>query len=874
MATESAPFAALLKRFRLAAGLSQEGLAEQAALSPSAVSALERGVNRKPYLETVRLLADALSLNSDQRTILLAAARPELTASLETADSVADDAAPGPDGPARGAGRDMTDDTEEAPARHNLPVALSHFLGRTEDQVRLFELLEGARLVTLTGPGGVGKTRLALKVAEALLPSCPDGVWLVELAALTDPASAPGAVAAALSIREEPGVPIPTTLAKRLRSKQLLLVLDNCEHLIDTCATIAAALLRVCPDVRILATSREGLDVSGERLYQVPPLSVPDLRRTQSPDPVGSYEGVRLFVARARDRRPDFALTTENERAVAEICVRLDGIPLAIELAAARVGSLEPAVIAARLDDRFALSAWGARTALPHQRTLRGALDWSWDLLNEPERILLRRLSVFAGGWTLDAAEAVCVGQGVADRDVADLLDGLVGKSLVQVERAPTAGDSRETRYRLLETVRQYGWELLIASVDLATVRRAHAVHYLALAAEAESKLVGAEQGRWLARLETEHDNLRAALTWAMVGDVSSVPSVPGGPAVEQASVIGRSEVGLRLVAALYRFWDLRGHLSEGWEWTRQALDRADTVAPEVRAQALLWAGILLWRLGNHDRARPLFEQGLQAQRHLGDRSGVAQSLNNLGIAALSRGRFDEARAYFEESLDLRRELGDKPGLAGLFDNLGLIALDQGRLRSGPAGLEQCLQLRRELQDQIGIISVLTNLGLVARFQGDYGQARSLYEQSLLLVRALGDQPAIGTLLNNLGILARLRGDHAQSWIFHEEGLRLLRQMGDRYLGAELLGNVGQLLVAQGHLRRAALLLSASDARRTVTDAPRRAQEQVEHDQAVVEADAALGAADFAAAWAAGQVMTVEEAIDLALSPLDEAAAP
>ncbi len=766
MATDSASFAALLKRFRLAAGLSQEGLAEQAAISPSAVSALERGVNRKPYLETVRLLADALTLNSDQRAVLLAAARPELTAPIESANPATDAAVSGPDGPARGAGRDMTADPERAPARHNLPVAVSRFLGRTEDQVRLFELLEGARLVTLTGPGGVGKTRLALKVAEALLPSCLDGVWLVELAALSDPASAPGAVAAALSIREEPGVPIPTTLAKRLRSKQLLLVLDNCEHLIDTCATIAVALLRACPDVRILATSREGLDVSGERLYQVSPLSVPDLQQIPSAEPIGRYEGVRLFVARAQDRQPDFVLTAENERAVAEICVRLDGIPLAIELAAARVGSLEPTIIAARLDDRFTLLARGTRTALPHQRTLRGALDWSWDLLNETERILLRSLSVFAGGWTLDAAEVVCAGRGVEDRHVVDLLDGLVGKSLVQVERAPTAANARETRYRLLETVRQYGWERQAASGDLPTVQRTHAVHYLTLAEEAEAKLVGAEQGRWLARLETEHDNLRAALTWAIVDDR---PGAEGNRAAEQTPVISRVEVGLRLVAALYRFWDLRGHMSEGWEWTRQALNHPDAVASEVRAQALGGAGILLWRMGNPDQARKQLEQGLQAQRQLGNRPGVAQALNHLGNVALTHARYDQAQAYFEESLDLRRELDDRPGLAALFNNLGVVAVGRGDYEEARKALEQSLQLRRELQDQIGITNTLINLGEVTRFQGDYSQARALYEQGLRIARALDYQWGIGSLLNNLGVLALLQGDYEQAWIFHEE---------------------------------------------------------------------------------------------------------
>ncbi|MGH2389011.1 MAG: ATP-binding protein, partial [Chloroflexota bacterium] len=582
-------FGKLLKRYRLAAALTQEALAERARLGVRSIQALEGGGSR-PQRDTVRRLVAALVLDEGDRTRFAAAGTPAPRGI--PAGSVV---APPP--------------RHALNPRHNLPRALSSLVGREAERREVPALLGEARLVTLTGSGGVGKTRLALAVAGELVDHYPDGVWLVELAAQAEPVLVPGAVAAALDVREEPGRLLTATLQDSLRDRRLLLVLDNCEHLVAACADLAAALLRACPGLRILATSREGLQVSGECLWRVPSLTVPDPGHPLPPELTGSYEAVRLFVARARERRSDFTLNSQNARAVAEICARLDGIPLAIELAAARVGSLAVEGVAARLDDRFRLLTGGPRTALPRQRTLRAALVWSYDLLSEQEQVLLDSLSVFVGGWTLQAAEAVCgVGGAEGERlggsadlpdvgtwEVLDLLDRLVNKSLVQAEER--AGG--EVRYALLETVRQYGQERLSAAGDAEATRRRHLAYFLALAEEAAPRLTDPEQGVWLGRLEADHDNLRAALGWARDSGVA--------------------EPALRLAAALWRFWATRGYLSEGRGWLEAVLADSEQRWPTARAMALNGSGILAHHQGEYGRAETLHEESLALRRALED---------------------------------------------------------------------------------------------------------------------------------------------------------------------------------------------------------------------------------------------------------------
>jgi predicted ATPase/DNA-binding SARP family transcriptional activator len=449
--------------------------------------------------------------------------------------------------------------------KHNLPAPKTSFVGREHEMVEIKRALAMTRLLTLTGAGGSGKTRLALEIARDLVGGYPDGVWLVELAALSEGELVPQAVAGALGVQEQRGRPLTDTLVETLRAKRILLVLDNCEHLIDATAHLADILFSSCSRLKVLATSREALGVEGEVLWRVPPLSVPEADR--SPAALGEltrYDAVRLFVERARLRSPDFEVTPQNAGAVTQICRTLEGIPLAMELAAARVGALSLEQILQRLKDSLKLLTGGSRTATARQRTLRGALDWSHELLPEDERVLFRRLSSFAGGWTLEGAEAVGASGGIEEEDVLDLLTNLVDKSLVVTE--VRAADV--VRYRMLEPVRQYALERLEESGEVMEIQRRHAEYFLALAEEAEPAVEGAQQATWLERLETEHDNLRAALSWSL-------------ERVEEA------ELGLRVGAALGEFWYLRGYFGEGRRWLEEALARSNQASTAARANAL-----------------------------------------------------------------------------------------------------------------------------------------------------------------------------------------------------------------------------------------------------------------------------------------------
>jgi predicted ATPase/class 3 adenylate cyclase len=497
--------------------------------------------------------------------------------------------------------------------RTNLPIELSSFVGREQAIAELSDLLASARLLTLTGPGGIGKTRLALHLAADALANYPHGVWLVRLDALADNDLVPAAIATVMGIREQPGRSLLETLTDAIGSSQLLLVLDNCEHLIQACAKLAEALLQACPQVQLLATSRESLNVAGEVVWHVPPLSLPEPHRPPAPEQLGEYQAVRLFIERAVAVRHGFAVTNQNAPAVAQVCQRLDGIPLAIELAAARVGVLSVEQLVERLDERFRLLTGGSRTASPCQQTLRAAIDWSYELLSEAERALFRRLAIFAGGWTMEAAEAVCVGNAIASEDVLDRLSSLVNKSLVNAEERHGA-----ERYRLLETIRDYARERLEASGEAEAVRRQHAEHFLALAEHVAPELRGARQAQWVKRLDAEHDNLRAALHWC----------------VEHGEV----EQGLRLGGALWRFWQMHGHLTEGRERLMEALRLPEDGMPSERrmaARAVALNGAAAWRgTGDYALARSMYEERLAISRELGDRLGVAESLNNLGIVA------------------------------------------------------------------------------------------------------------------------------------------------------------------------------------------------------------------------------------------------
>jgi predicted ATPase/DNA-binding SARP family transcriptional activator len=776
---------------------------------------------------------------------------------------------------------------------NNLQLSLTSFIGREREISEVKLRLATTRLLTLTGTGGSGKTRLALEGAIQLLLAgqaqladsrYPDGIWWIELAALGDPALVTQAVAAVLEVREERRKPLSEALIGSLRQKLTLLVWDNCEHVIDACAQLAETLLRACPGVSILATSREPLRIEGETTWSVPALSLPDkelLSNTDSYSQITQFEAVRLFSERAALAFPAFTLTPGNAAAVVEICRKLDGLPLAIELAAARVKVLRVEQIADRLDDRFNLLKAAQRRSDARHQSLRAVMDWSFELLAPAERALFQRLAVFAGGFTLEAVEAACAGDGLESHQLLELLSLLVDKSLVRMDQG-----SGEARFDLLETIRQYASGKLVESDQVEAVRGKHANFYLMLAERVHSALRGPQQELWLERMEREHDNLRAALAW------SQTPA-------------GKPEVGLRLAGNLWRFWGRRGHLSEGRRTLEAMLARvpAHTAA---RAQALDGAGWLAYSQGDHLAARVLDEESLLIWREVGDRKGMALALNNLGNVAHKLADYATARQFHEESLKLRRELGDQADVAASLHNLGMVALDQGDYLSARALFEESLAFKQQLGNKWDMVTTINSLGGIALERGEADTAWALYEQSLALGQELGDKGAMAMVLINMGNVALRQGDFAAAHHCLEQGLVLRRELGHRWGAAVALHNLGMVAMAQGNPGEARGLFAESlDIRREVGDRlgiahclaglagvawsqarPERASrvlgaieallealgarlDVIERDlynRYVAELKAHLGEDQFATAWAAGRALPLEVAIDEALT--------
>src|SRR5207244_3598104 len=571
---------------------------------------------------------------------------------------------------------------------NNLPLQVTSFVGRERELAEVKKLLANSRLLTLLGVGGIGKTRLSLQVAADLMDDYPDGVWFVELAPLTDALLVPQAVASVLGVKEEAGRPVVEALIKYVKSRRQLLILDNCEHLLDACAELVKQLLQAGPSLRILASSREHLRVAGESTYPVPALAAPDPYEKFIHTTLTQYEAARLFIDRALAARPAFEISQQNAIAVAEGCHRLDGIPLAIELAAARVRALPVGTIASRLSDRLRLLAGGDRTALPRQQTLRALIDWSFDLLGEQERTLFRRLAVFAGGFTLEAAEAVSAVGDLANSDVLDVLTHLVEKSLVVME-----GESG--RYRLLETVRQYAQERLSESGEEDEVRTQHLQFHVALVESAMPELVGPEQGAWLSRLDLERENILSAHAWC-------------------DRAYGGAETGLRLVYAVKLYWISRGLLGLRYRVTVEALSRAAHEPSSARCRALFGAGQLACFMGRYAEARRYLEESLTIARDIGDRRRIAAVLQPLGVASLAQGDPATARGYAAEALEMARELGNKRELATALNVLAAIHRVEGRLDVAEPLYENVVALARELGDRESIAIGLLNLAMAS----------------------------------------------------------------------------------------------------------------------------------------------------------------
>jgi predicted ATPase/DNA-binding SARP family transcriptional activator/DNA-binding CsgD family transcriptional regulator len=754
----------------------------------------------------------------------------------------------------------LTEEPSE-PGKHNLPAPRTSFVGREHEKIEIERELTMTGLLMLTGAGGSGKTRLAFEVARDLIGAYPDGVWLVELASLTQGEFVAQTVAEAVGVHGQPGRLPTETLVDALRTKHMLLIMDNCEHLVDAVADLVASLLESCPYLRILATSREALGVSGEVIWPVSLLSVPDLETLPTVAQLEGYGSVRLFVDRARQRNPAFALRPENAQAVAQICVRLEGVPLAIELAAARIKVLSPQALLDRLSDRLKLLRGGPREFSERQRTLRSTIEWSFELLSEDEQGLFRRLSAFSGGWTLEAVEAVCSGGAIEQEDVLDLLGGLVDKSLVVV-RWITDG---AVRYGMLESIRQYAGEKLEESGEASEVRNRHATFFLELAEESEPQLAGPGQRLWVERLEAEHDNLREALSCVL----------------EQ----GDGEQVLRLGAALWRFWHVRGYLSEGISWMERVLAEGETAASPVRVKALEGMGWLTQYQGDYKRARATYEEMLELSRELGDKGNVATALNSLGTVAAQRGDSERAKALLQENLDVIEELeGEGNPSTNLkrfhaFNLLGYLAIyEDGDYARGTTLWEQSLALAREVEDTDRIGTTLANLGHPALLQGDYEKAKSLSEEALEFAHELGNSSVefAPTAWLNLGLATLGLGEHERARRSFEEALRMCQDMGRKPQVIEILEGLAGLAGALGEDIRAAHLWGAAQGAREDASLALPPGERALHEPYLVSAQSRLGEVAWEEALVKGQSMSLDEAVEYALAEeeFDRPAAP
>ena len=736
------------------------------------------------------------------------------------------------------------------PGKHNLPAARTSFVGREREMVELKRTLAMTRLLTLTGAGGSGKTRLALEVSRDLVGIYPDGAWLVELAPLSEGDLVAQEVAGALKIAERPGQPLADTLAEALADKEVLLIMDNCEHLVGAAARLVDALLAACPRIQVLATSRELLGVSGEVNWAVTTLSLPAVTdgnylKGSTIESLMGYEAVRLFVDRARQRLPDFELTQENSQAVVRVCRKLDGMPLAIELATARMGTLAVEQVAQRLEVSLDVLKGSDRTAAPRQQTLRATMDWSHDLLSEDERAFFGRLSVFVGGWTLEAAEAVCSGGQIEQDDVLDLLGGLVDKSLfVAVANADGA-----MRYRMLDPIRQYARERLEGTEEENVVRRTYAEFFLALAEEELEPGVlfgGPEDATGLHRLEVEHGNMRAALSWALEG--------------------GDPGLGLRLAAALSYFWDLRGDFDEGARWLQVALAKGGITVPSARADALSGLGNILRQQGDLGRAEACHEEALELYREMGEQGRVAESLALLGVVAEHRGDSARAAYFLEESMKAARGSGNLKIIPSNLNSLANIALEDGDFERAARLRKEVLTSIREQGSSLGNSGLLLAVGYTELAVGDRERATALLEESLVLSRELGDKWVEAVCLSSLGIAATLRGNPERAEALLKEGLAMVVEIGSKVDIAEGLEGLAEAAGALGKYQRTARLWGAAFALREAIGIPWWAAERVLHEPLLIAARSRLEEVPWQSAFKEGQPMTLEEVIRYALS--------
>ncbi|CAG0928933.1 Putative HTH-type transcriptional regulator [Thermoflexales bacterium] len=808
----------------------------------------------------------------------------------------------------------------------DLPLPLTSFIGREEELAEIKRLLTTTRLLTLTGAGGCGKTRLALEMAHTSAPEFQDGITWVDLAPLSNPELVVPAVAVALQVREQPDQPLIETLTSLLATRQLLLVLDNCEHLLSACGPLTNSLLRVCAEVQVLATSREPLGTSRETVFLVPPLALPQAPTEHA---ARDSEAVRLFALRAAESLPSFVLTPESVQPAVRVCERLDGLPLAIELAAARVKMLTVSEIAERLDDRFRLLTRSPAATLARHQTLRAAMDWSYNLLSASEQALLRRLSIFAGGFTLDAAETVCADEkpnaALDQAAILDLLSNLVEKSLVvvvgRVEGMPA-------RYRLLETVREYAQEKLDETRERDSLRTRQLDWCIALGERGSPELNRADQAVWFARFDAERDNFRAVQRWAIES--------------------GGLEAGLLLANALWRYWEIRGHYSEGRNWYEELLAHAgEAVRVNVRARATFCLAGLMYRQGDlngaisvakrslvlyqqlgeaaigmasvvnllgvieadrasfqgalefyeralvlhrqegnalavsgvlHNlgyaahmqgdlaRAAHYLQESAAVKRQLVDPGGLALTLNVLGEIESDRAHYDRAESYFQESLVLYREIGGKMGMTNTLNNLGVAAYHQGKYRDALALLNESSQVASEIGSKRDMAITQLNLGDVAHAQGEADHARAHYEQALALYHEIGEKEGSALTSDSLAALLLDTGDLERAATLQHAALQLYSEIGNkRFIALALEGSAG-ITAQHGEPAHAAQFLGAASALRQEMGTPLHLPERPRVERAEAQARAALGDRTFEAAFERGRTLAIDETVQAALT--------